>query len=68
MIAYILDTSVPVFYLYNPQWLSKAAVDIVHSEDNQIYVSIVSLWEIVMKSSIGKLKIKTQWKKLLEYA
>ena len=64
VIAYILDTSVPVFYLYNPQWLSKAAVDIVHSEDNQIYVSIVSLWEIAIKSSIGKLEIKNSMEEI----
>ncbi len=56
--GYILDTNVLIFYLYNPEQLSKAAVDIVHNEDNKIYVSIVSLWEIAIKTSIGKLEIK----------
>lgn len=56
--GYILDTNALIFYLYNPEQLSKAALDIVHNADNQIYVSIVSLWEIAIKVSIGKLKIK----------
>jgi len=54
--GYLLDTNVLIFYLYNPGQLSKDAVDIVHNEQNQVYVSIVSLWEIAIKSSIGKLK------------
>lgn len=44
--------------MYDPEQLSKAVVDIVHNENNQIYVSIVSFWEIAIKSSIGKLEIK----------
>ncbi len=56
--GYILDTNALIFYLYNPEQLSKAAVDIVYNEDNKIYVSIVSLWEIAIKTSIGKLEIK----------
>jgi PIN domain nuclease of toxin-antitoxin system len=33
--GYILDTNALIFYLYNPEQLSKAAVDIVYSEKNQ---------------------------------
>ncbi len=62
--GYILDTNALIFYLYNPERLSKAAVDIVHNEDNQIYVSIVSLWEIAIKSSIGKLEIKNSMEEI----
>ncbi len=59
--GYILDTNAFIFYLYNPEQLSKAALDIVYNENNQIYVSIVSLWEIAIKSSIGKLEIKNSY-------
>lgn len=62
--GYILDTNALIFYLYNPVRLSKTAVDIVHNEDNQIYVSIVSLWEIAIKSSIGKLEIKNSMEEI----
>jgi PIN domain nuclease of toxin-antitoxin system len=63
---YILDTNAFIFYLYNPEQLSKAAVDIVYSEKNQIYVSIASLWEIAIKSSIGKLEIKNSLEEIAE--
>jgi PIN domain nuclease of toxin-antitoxin system len=56
--GYILDTNALIFYLYNPEQLSKAALDIVSDEKNRLYVSIASLWEIAIKSSIGKLEIK----------
>jgi PIN domain nuclease of toxin-antitoxin system len=58
MMGYILDTNALIFYLYNPEQLSKAALNIVSNENNRLYVSIVSLWEIAIKSSIGKLGIK----------
>lgn len=61
---YILDTNALIFYLYNPERLSKVAVDIVYNENNQIYVSIVSLWEIAIKSSIGKLEIKNSMEEI----
>ena len=61
---YILDTNAFIFYLYNPERLSKAVVDIVYNENNQICVSIVSLWEIAIKSSIGKLEIKNSMEEI----
>ncbi len=52
--------------MYNYEQLSKAALEIVYNEQNQIYVSIVSLWEIAIKSSIGKLEIKNSMKEIAE--
>ena len=62
--GYIFDTNALIFYLYNPERLSRAALDIVHNENNQIYVSIVSLWEIAIESSIGKLEIKNSMEEI----
>ncbi|MCM1143089.1 MAG: type II toxin-antitoxin system VapC family toxin [Blautia sp.] len=62
--GHLLDTNALIFYLYDPEQLSKAALDIVYSKKNQIYVSIVSLWEIAIKSSIGKLKIKNSMEEI----
>ncbi len=36
----------------------------MYNENNQIYVSIVSLWEIAIKSSIGKLEIKNSMEEI----
>lgn len=54
---YLLDTNALLFYLYNHEQLSPSSLKIVHDEQKLIYVNIVSLWEIAIKASIGKLKI-----------
>jgi PIN domain nuclease of toxin-antitoxin system len=64
--GHILDTNALIFYLYSPVQLSKVAVDIVHDEKNQIYVSIASFWKIAIKSSIGKLQIKNTIEEISE--
>ena len=54
---YLLDTHALIWSLEaNPQ-LSIKAQEIIENNHNTIYVSIVSLWEIAIKISIGKLKL-----------
>ncbi len=51
----LLDThSFLWFVLDNPQ-LSSTAADTIEDVDNQSYLSIVSVWEMAIKVSIGKL-------------
>ena len=51
----LLDThSFLWFVLDNPQ-LSSIAADAIEDADNQSYLSIVSVWEMAIKVSIGKL-------------
>ena len=51
---YLLDTNALLFFLYDSEKLSKRASDVVYRNDEKISVSIVSMWEIAIKSSIGK--------------
>lgn len=44
----------------------KKASDIIYHNDEKINVSIVSMWEIAIKSSIGKLEIKSSISKIAE--
>ena len=44
---YLLDTNALIGFLYKPDFLSVAAKNILENEDS-LYVSIVSLWEIVV--------------------
>ena len=54
---YLLDTHALIWSLEaNPQ-LSIKAQEIIENNHNTIYVSIVSLWEIAIKISIGKLQL-----------
>ena len=53
---YLLDTNILVYFLCNPAELSADARRIITTE-KELNISIVSLWEIAIKQSIGKLNI-----------
>ena len=63
---YLLDTNALLFFLYDSEKFSKRASDIIYYNNEKICVSIVSLWEIAIKSSIGKLEIKSSISKIAE--
>lgn len=63
---YLLDTNALLYFLYDSDKLSKRASDIVYSNNERICVSIVSMWEIAIKASIGKLEIKSSISKIAE--
>ena len=63
---YLLDTNALLFFLYDNGKLSKKASDVIYHNDEKISVSIVSMWEIAIKSSIGKLEIKSSISKIAE--
>ena len=53
---YLLDTNILVYFLCDPAELSADARRIITTE-KELNISIVSLWEIAIKQSIGKLNI-----------
>ena len=56
--AYLLDTHTFLWWIFNKQTqLGQSAKDIISSEE-EIYLSLVSVWEIALKVSIGKLQIR----------
>ena len=63
---YLLDTNALLYFLYDSEKLSRRASDIIYYNDEKISVSIVSMWEIAIKSSIGKLKIKSSISRIAE--
>lgn len=63
---YLLDTNALLFFLYDNEKLSKKASEIIYYGDEKISVSIVSMWEIAIKSSIGKLEIKSSISKIVK--
>ncbi len=63
---YLLDTNALLYFLYESEKLSKKASDVIYHDDEKISVSIVSMWEIAIKSSIGKLEIKSSISKIAE--
>ena len=53
---YIIDTHVLLWYLRGADELSSRAREIIDTQE-QIFVSIVSFWEIAIKRNIGKLDL-----------
>jgi PIN domain nuclease of toxin-antitoxin system len=51
----LVDTHVLLWALLEDHRLSKSARQVLRSDDNEPYFSLVSIWEIAIKMKIGKL-------------
>ncbi len=54
----LLDTHTFIWLDTLPEKLSKMAMDICQNVDNQLYLSIASIWEIQIKIQLGKLNLR----------
>lgn len=53
----LLDTHVLLWWLANDPSLSPTASALIEDPENVIFVSAVTLWEIWLKESLGKLRL-----------
>lgn len=53
----MLDTNVLIWWVTNDRKLARGARELIADGNNHIFVSAVSLWEIAIKSSLGRLAI-----------
>lgn len=56
--AYLLDTHTLIWFFEGDTKLSKLATEIIEEKRNPVYLSVVSIWEIAIKNSIGKLELQ----------
>lgn len=54
----LIDTHIVLWALTNPKKLTAFEHKILLAQTNVVYVSAVSIWEISLKYSIGKLRIQ----------
>ena len=54
---YLIDTHIFIWFVENSSNLSQTAKNLIEDVNSEIFISIASLWEISIKTSIGKLKI-----------
>ena len=54
---YLLDTHIFLWVIFDEKKLSEKAKKIIKDLDNQIYISVITYWEISLKYSIGKLDL-----------
>ena len=54
---FLLDTHLLLWWLSNSPLLPEQARRLIVDPDNTIFVSAVSLWEVWLKRSVGKLRV-----------
>jgi len=57
-VDYVLDTHALIWSLFDSKKLSKKVKAIILNPENNIYVSIISFWEISLKYNLGKISFK----------
>lgn len=55
---YVLDTHALLWLLFRPEKLSANAVEIISDPTTDLRLSVISLWEISLKYSLGRLKLE----------
>jgi PIN domain nuclease of toxin-antitoxin system len=62
----LLDTHVLIWLVEGTDNLSQAARQAIENEDNSLHLSIASLWEMTIKTSLGKLQLKIPLDRIME--
>ena len=68
MEKYLLDTHTFLWYLENNPSLNSKTRQIIANEENQLFISIVSFWEIAIKIQLNKLELPEPFEGLFEKA
>lgn len=55
---FLLDTHIFLFFINGDASISQRTIDLINNDDLEKYISTVSIWEIAIKISIGKLKLR----------
>jgi PIN domain nuclease of toxin-antitoxin system len=53
---FLIDTHILLWWLADHPSLSSKARKLISNENNLIFVSMASIWEMIIKKAIGKLK------------
>ena len=64
MIKNLLDTHTFLWFIDGNDNLSSKALENIENENAQNFISIVSLWEIAIKLSLGKLEVNIPFKQI----
>ena len=63
---YLLDTNILIWYIDDPSQLSYKVTKIMDDINNTFVISIVSIWEIVIKMCIKRLSLSVSINDLFE--
>jgi PIN domain nuclease of toxin-antitoxin system len=62
----LLDTHIFIWWADEPEKLSPVALAALKDDANDLILSVVSVWEIQVKTQLGKLKLNQPLKELIE--
>lgn len=62
----LLDTHVLLWWLSDPQRLNTKARRLLEDEENEVLLSSISVFEIVVKTGLGKLQLQEPPEELIE--
>jgi PIN domain nuclease of toxin-antitoxin system len=54
----LIDTHIFLWLLFNPQKIANKHIRLLEAPENSLFMSDISLWEISLKYSIGKLSLE----------
>lgn len=64
--TYLIDTQIFLWFINGSPELSEKAKSLIEDEENEIFISIASLWEISIKTALGKLDIKGSYETVID--
>ena len=56
----LLDTHVFIWYINDDSRLPQKWREVIADRGNYVYLSVVSIWEAVIKATLGKLQLRSQ--------
>jgi len=62
----LLDTHTAIWFVTDSKQLPRSAKQLIENPENHCFVSIATLWEMGIKYSLGKLKLKAELNKIFE--
>lgn len=62
----LLDTHVFIWWADQPEKLSPTALAALEDEDNALFLSVASVWEMQIKIQLGRLKLRAELTELVE--
>ena len=62
----LLDTHIFIWWADQPEKLSPAALSALEDENNELLLSVASVWEMQIKIQLGKLKLSLPLKELVK--
>ena len=63
----LLDTHAFIWFISGDKALPKKVVTVIKNVDNKCFISIASIWEIAIKSSLNKLTLKSDFNKISDF-